>query len=70
MVRLALLRMTLPMAVARPLHRDVTSATLAYLRGRVERASVRSMNERAELIRCFYPAKFNIESKTGEGDIP
>jgi tetratricopeptide (TPR) repeat protein len=32
---------------SRPLHRDVTSATLAYLRGRVERASVRSMNERA-----------------------
>jgi signal transduction histidine kinase len=28
---------------------------------------LRSMNERAELIRCFYPAKFNIESKTGEG---
>lgn len=32
---------------SRPLHRDVTFATLAYLRGRVERASVRSMNERA-----------------------
>jgi two-component system NarL family sensor kinase len=28
---------------------------------------LRSMHERAELIRCFYPAKFNIESKTGEG---